>query len=341
MINNEKKQTRIKMPSMNYSTKKILVLGGYGFIGSNIVRHFLKKGSKLIVVDNLESKAGGNLHNLESIKNDITIFRSSVLNFDSLCDYIANIDIVINCAASTSHSRSMNEPFFDLDVNLKGMLNILEAMKRFNPKARLIHFGTTTQFGRLKTLPANEDHPEFPTDIYSANKCLSEKYALLYNRSFGINATVLRISNTYGPYASIHSPEFTFNNYFLGQALQDKQINIYGDGSQMRNFLYIDDLLDAVDKSLENSESIGKTLLVTSDNHYSISDISELIISLCQTGSNSFVPWPIDKKDSEVGDQIFDNSQAKNLLKWEASTSLKVGLTKTIEFYMKFKTFYL
>lgn len=326
---------------MDYSSKKILVLGGYGFIGSNIVRYFLKKGSHLVVVDNLESKAGGNLHNLESIKDKISIFRTSILNFDYLCDHISDIDIVINCAASTSHSRSMNEPFFDLDVNLKGMLNILEAIKRFNPKARLIHFGTTTQFGRLQSLPADEQHPEFPRDIYSANKCLSEKYALLYNKTFGINSTVLRISNTYGPNASIHSPEFTFNNYFLGQALQDKQINIYGDGSQLRNFLFIGDLLDAVEKCLNNPNSIGKTLLITSDKHHSISDISNLIVTLCGRGSISYIPWPRNKKASEVGDQIFDNSQAKDLLKWEPSTSLKDGIQQTIDFYIKFKKFYL
>ena len=326
---------------MDYSSKKILVLGGYGFIGSNIVHYFLKKGAHLVVVDNLESKAGGNLHNLELIKDKIKIFRTSILNFDYLCDHISDIDIVINCAASTSHSRSMNEPFFDLDVNLKGMLNILEALKRFNPKARLIHFGTTTQFGRLQSLPADEQHPEFPRDIYSANKCLSEKYALLYNRTFGINATVLRISNTYGPNAAIHSPEFTFNNYFLGQALQGKQINIYGDGSQIRNFLFIGDLVDAVEKCLSNPNSIGKTLLITANKHYSVSDISNLIVTLCGTGSINYIPWPRNKKVSEVGDQIFDNSQAKDLLKWESSTSLKNGIKQTIDFYIKFKKFYL
>ena len=129
----------------------------------------------------------------------------------------------------------MNEPYFDLDVNLKGMLNILEATKRFNPQARLIHFGTTTQYGVLKVKPANEQHSEFPTDIYSANKCISEKYALLYHKTFGTQATVLRISNTYGPYATIKSPEFTVNNYFIGQALKDETINIFGEGKQLRN----------------------------------------------------------------------------------------------------------
>ena len=324
----------------SFGQKKILVLGGYGFIGSNVVHYFHEKGAQVVVLDNLESKAGGNLWNLKSIENEITIHRSSVLNFDSLCDYVSDAEIIINCAASTSHSRSMNEPFFDLDVNLKGMLNVLEAIKRFNPKARLIHFGTTTQFGCLQSIPADENHREFPNDIYSANKCLSEKYALLYNKTFGIKSTVLRISNTYGPYASIHSPEFTFNNFFLGQALQGKQINIYGDGKQLRNFLFVGDLLSAVEKSITSNDSIGETLLVTSDKHHSIVEISQLIVKVCRSGSINFIPWPKHKKNAEIGDQKFDNSRAKNLLKWVPSTNLEDGIIQTVEFYKRFQDHY-
>ena len=324
----------------NFKNKKILVLGGYGFIGSNIVHHFFNKGAKIFVLDNLESRGGGNLWNLESIKDNIQIYRSSILNFDSLCDYISDIDVVINCAASTSHSRSMSEPFFDLDVNLKGMLNILEALKRFNPKARFIHFGTTTQFGCLQSIPADENHREFPNDIYSANKSLSEKYALLYSKTFGIQSTVLRLSNTYGPYASIHSAEFTFNNFFLGQALRNKPINIFGDGKQLRNFLFVGDLLDAVEKTIITLESVGQTILITSDKHYSIVEISELIIKVCGSGSINFIPWPKYRKSSEIGDQKFNNSRAKTLLKWKPCTALEDGINETVAFYKKFKQHY-
>ncbi|WP_037987846.1 NAD(P)-dependent oxidoreductase [Synechococcus sp. BL107] len=319
----------------------VLVTGGFGFIGSNLVRALHQLTANITVMDNLDKRSGGNLYNLDDIKCDLKITHSSILNFDLLSDFIAKNDIVINCAGSTSHSRSMDEPYFDLDTNLKGTLNILEAIRRFNPKCRLIHFGTTTQFGRLKNIPANEMHPEFPTDIYSADKSLSEKHVLIYCKAFNIQGTVLRISNTYGPYASIHSPEFTFNNYFLGQALQGKTINIYGDGMQKRNLLYVNDLIDAVIKCVASKESIGETLLVTSDSHYSIGEICSIIVNQCGSGSIKYIDWPAHKQVTEVGDQIFNNNKARNLLKWSSSTKLVHGLTDTINFYRKNQIHYI
>jgi chromosomal replication initiator protein len=114
----------------------------------------------------------------------------------------------------------MREPWVNTDVNSKGVINLLEALRRFNPRAKLVHLGTTTQLGKLRATPANEDHPEFPTDIYSASKSVSEKYALIYGRAYGIPVTVVRLPNVYGPRAAIHSPDFTFNNFAVSSSNQ-------------------------------------------------------------------------------------------------------------------------
>ena len=291
--------------------------------------------ANISVLDNLEPKSGGNIANLTSIKSKININLMSILDITNLAKEVSKADIIINCAASTSHSRSMSEPFFDLDVNIRGVLNILECIKRYNKKCKFIHLGTTTQMGELMQEPADEKHCEFPNDIYSANKSVSEKYVLIYANAFDLDCSVLRISNTYGPRASIHSPEFTFNNYFIGQCLQDKAINIYGNGLQKRSLIFVEDVVDAIIKSMISSNNKGKTMLVTSDDVISVREIAELMVKISGKGSVQFIRWPEHKRKLEVGNQIFDNSQAKKLLNWKPSTSLEDGLTATFEFFNK------
>ena len=155
--------------------QKILITGGLGFIGSNLAHKCLELGAEVTIYDSLDPRSGGNLYNINDIQDHIEVCYHDILNFDQLSQEISRKDIVFNCAASTSHPYSMREPWIDLDVNSKGVINILEAIRRFNRDAKFVHNGTSTQLGKLHYQPADENHPEFPTDIYSANKMVSEK----------------------------------------------------------------------------------------------------------------------------------------------------------------------
>ena len=148
---------------------KVLVTGGLGFIGSNLVIHLCELGHEVTILDNLDSHMGGNWANLEEVMAKVHMNVQDLLDFGQVSEAVLGQDMIVNCAASTSHSSSMREPWLDMNVNVKGTLNLLEAIRRFNPRARLIHLGTSTQLGPLKYSPADEQHPEFPTDIYSAN----------------------------------------------------------------------------------------------------------------------------------------------------------------------------
>ena len=197
--------------------------------------------------------------------------------------------MVINCAASTSHPFSMREPWVDLDVNSRGVVNILEAVRRFNPEAKFVHVGTSTQLGRLVYQPADEQHPEFPMDIYSANKSVSEKYVLIYAHAYDMKATVVRLSNVYGPRASIHSADFTFNNYFIGLALQDKEISVYGDGAQRRNVIYVDDAVEAL-AGWHRRCGDGETFFAVGDEPRSVAEIAELTVKIIGKGVSGLCP---------------------------------------------------
>src|SRR5262245_60589805 len=150
--------------------KKILITGGLGFVGSNLAHRCVQAGADVTIYDNLDPHSGGNLFNVDEIRGMVRLCLRDLLDLDELVERVYRHDIVFNCAASTSHPFSMREPWFDLDVNSRGVVNLLEALRRFNRRAKLVHIGTSTQLGPLRYEPADENHPEFPTDIYSANK---------------------------------------------------------------------------------------------------------------------------------------------------------------------------
>ena len=251
--------------------KKVLITGGLGFIGSNLAHECVRLGAEVTIFDCLDPRSGGNLFNIEGISELVQLSYHNILDFDQVSQAVPGKDIIFSCASSTSHSFSMREPWIDSDINSKGVINLLEAVRRFNPNAKFIHLGTSTQLGKLSYQPADEKHPEFPTDIYSANKSVSEKYTLIYSKAFNIRSTVIRLSNVFGPRASIHSPEFTFNNFFIGLALQGKNITVYGDGKQIRNVLYVDDAVSAMILAAESEKSTGKVFFAVGDEHFSVS----------------------------------------------------------------------
>ena len=313
--------------------KKILITGGLGFIGSNVTHKCLELGAKVTVFDCLDPRSGGSLYNVKDIKDDIDLCFHDILNFDQISEHIAGQDILFNCAASTSHSFSMREPWLDQDVNSRGMINLLEAVRRFNPDIKFVHIGTSTQLGKLYYQPADELHPEFPTDIYSANKSVSEKYALIYAKAYNLNLCVIRLANVFGPRATISSPEFTFNNYFIGLALQDKDITVYGDGKQLRNVLYVDDAVSALIAASQNIRGKGETFFAVSDDHYSVAQIAEETIKHIGSGSVNFVSWPKGRKAIDVGDAVISNKKIKNYFNWTPQNKLEAGFIKTKKYY--------
>lgn len=334
-----KNQTSLKLPDIK--GKKILITGGLGFIGSNLANKCVELGAKVTIYDSLALNSGGNLYNVEKIKNDAELIFSDILDFNEVVHAVYNKDIIFNCAASTSHPESMNQPVTDLDVNNKGLLYLLEASKRFNKHIKFIHLGTSTQLGSLRYTPADEEHPEFPTDIYSANKSVSEKYAIIYSKAFDMDISVIRLTNVYGPKACIQSANFTFNNYFIGLALQNKQITIFGNGSQLRNFIYVDDVVSALIMASQSDKTRGEVFFAAGDEHLSVTGIAEKILEIFGTGSIKFIEWPSDRKAIEIGDALISNKKLKTTLSWEPFTGIETGLQKTKEFYANNLSYYL
>jgi UDP-glucose 4-epimerase len=323
--------TAIKLPSLR--GQRILITGGLGFIGSNLAHKCLELGGEITIYDCMDPSSGGNLYNIQDIRDYVRLCHYDILNMDRLTEHIFEKDIIFNCAASTSHPFSIREPWMNLDVNSRAVINLLEAIRRFNRDAKFIHLGTSTQLGRLHYQPADENHPEFPTDIYSANKTVAEKYVLIYANVYALRAAVIRISNTYGPRASIHSSDFTFNNYFIGLALQNKTITVFGDGAQKRNAIYIDDVISSLILSSQTEKTNNETLFAVGDEHVSVADIAKATVRYIGSGRVKLVEWPNDRKPLEIGDAIISNKKIKSFLNWKPVTDLKTGLLLTKDYY--------
>lgn len=316
----------------NFKGRTALVTGGLGFIGSNVVNALVKAGAKVSVYDCLDPRSGGNMANVEEVRGDVEIIINDIRNLEGLSSAVMDKEIVINCAAYTSHPNSMKEPYVDIDVNCKGVINLLEAARRFSPQCKIVHIGTSTQIGPMKLASIDEMHPEFPIDIYSANKAVGEKYVMVYGHVYGLNATVIRLANNYGPRSHIDNPDFGFMNYFVGLGLQGKEITVFGDGHQQRNITFIEDSVNAVMKSIEDIKSKGEVLFATSDFQYTIKEVAEGIAAHVG-GSVRYVEWPKGRESIDVGDAVICSSKIYDLIGWKASVDLAEGLRRTKEYF--------
>lgn len=316
----------------SYEGKQMLVTGGLGMIGSFVATTASSLGAKVTVIDNMLPDHGGNLANLKGFENDIEVINGDILDKELMDKLVLNKDLIVHCAAHVSYTDSMKNPYLDLEINGRGHLNILEACRYHNPGAKVVFTSSRMKYGSCETIPVTESQPAAPLLFYGAHKLLGEHYNEIYFKNFGVPYTNLVVPNPYGPRQQMKHHRYGLVNWFMRMAMEDKEITIFGDGSQVRDYIYVEDITRAILLCGITEESTGRTVNLGNGSGTAFKEMVETVVDVVGSGSYKHVDWPEDYFNIETGDYVADISMASNF-GYEPEVSFRKGVEKTVEFY--------
>jgi UDP-glucose 4-epimerase len=316
-----------------YRNRRVLITGGLGFIGSNLAHRLAALGADVLIVDSLLSDYGGHLFNIAGIEDRVRVNIADVRQGTTMNYLVRGRDVIFNLAGQVSHIDSMRDPHTDLEINCRSQLTILEACRQHNPGTKVVFAGTRQIYGRPDRLPVDETHLVRPTDINGINKAAGEYYHLVYNNVFGVRACSLRLTNVYGPRQLIRHNRQGFIGWFIRLALEGGEIQIYGDGSQERDFVYVDDAAEAFLYAGASDACNGDVFNVGGREHIAHRDLVRLLIDEAGAGSLRFVDWPDEKRRIDIGSFYSDSSKFERTTGWRPAVSLRDGLRRTLAYY--------
>jgi UDP-glucose 4-epimerase len=320
--------------------KRVLITGGLGFIGSNLAIRLVQAGADVTLVDAMIPEYGGNLFNIGPVRDRVTI------NFGDICDrhamdwLVRDQDYVFHLAGQVSHIMSMTDPYPDIEYNIKGTVVVMEALRRHNPRARVIFTGTRGQYGPATQLPVNELAPTNPKAIYEISNLAAEKIIQFYHEVHKVPAVLLRLTNIYGPRAQMKHSQYGVVNWFIRMALEGRTIQVFGDGQIKRDFLYVDDCVEALMKCARSDAAYGEILNVGVDQPTTFLELAQSLVQECKGASWAYAPFSPERKAQEPGDFYSDITKIRTLVGWEPTTSLAEGLRQSLAYYRRHRQHY-
>ncbi|NVM57811.1 MAG: NAD-dependent epimerase/dehydratase family protein [Desulfobacterales bacterium] len=323
-----------------YAKKNVLITGGLGFLGSNLAIRLVGLGASVTLYDGLIADLGANFFNIEPIKEKVRVVIANIGDRSAMDQYVRHQEIVFNLGMHSCHLDSMENPVFDIQTNVVPQINFLESLRHNNPEARVVYVGTRAQYGRVENPPITEASPLNPMDIYSVSKQAVEWYHMLYGKICGLRPISLRLGNTYGPGHQMRHAKYGVQNYLIRLALDGQQIQVFGDGSQKREMIYVDDVIECLLLLGEKDQCIGEAYAIGTNERVTFLKLVQEIIKACGSGSYTHVPWPKDRKLVEVGDVVTDYSKLVAHTGWSPSIPLSQGLKITGDYYRQYKKHY-
>jgi UDP-glucose 4-epimerase len=316
-----------------YQGRRVMITGGLGFIGSNLARRLAEFGADILIIDSLLPDYGGNLFNVDGIEDRLRVNIADIRQQTTMNYLVRGRDVIFNLAGQVSHIDSMRDPATDLEINCRSQLMILEACRYHNPRGKVVYAGTRQVYGRPDSLPVDESHLVRPTDVNGINKAAGENYHLVYNNVFGVRACSLRLTNVFGPRQLVKHNRQGFIGWFIRLAIEDQTIQIYGDGSQLRDFVYVDDAAEAFLLAGALDACNGAVFNVGGDEPISHRELAEMLVEVAGRGRIQYVSWPEDKKAIDIGSFYADSSRFRRLTGWQPRVGLREGLARTVAFY--------
>jgi len=328
-----------------FAGKKVLITGGLGFIGSNLAMRLVELGADVLLVDSLIPDYGGNLFNVEPIKDRVRVNIADVRDANGMNYLVRGQDYLFNLAGQISHVDSMRDPYTDLEINCRAQLSILEACRHNNPSIKVVFAGTRQVYGAPQYLPVDEKHILRPVDVNGINKMAGEWYHILYNNVYGIRALSLRLTNTYGPRLLMKHGRQGFVAWFIRQAMDNQEIQIFGDGHQLRDMNYVDDVVEAMLLAAVYEGANGRIMNLGNDPPVSHLEFVQTLLEVCQEhgmghGGYRLTPFPPDKKRIDIGDYYADYGKIRRILGWSPRIGLREGLQRTVAYYAQHRDQY-
>jgi len=319
--------------------KRVLILGGMGFIGSNLAIRLVAAGAQVTIIDAMLDQYGGNLHNIAPIRDQVKINFADIRNRKPLDYLLPEAEIIFSLAGQTSHIESMSDPVTDLDINCRSQLSVLECCRDHNPRATIVYASTRQLYGRPQYLPVDEQHPVHPVDVNGINKLAAEMYYTLYHQVHGLHCVSLRLTNTYGPRQHVSGNKQGFAGIFLRKAISGEAIQIFGDGRQLRDFNHVDDVVEALLLAAGDPALSGSVFNLGADTYYSLLDFVELLHKHC-TFDHKIVPFPPDHATIDIGDYYGSFQKFHEATGWMPKVTLEDGLAQTVAYFREHRTAY-
>jgi UDP-glucose 4-epimerase len=304
------------------------VIGGLGFIGSNLAVGLAEAGARVTVLTRNRLRHAATAAAQEAL--GISIVEGDMRDIATMREVVADREWLFHAAGQSGAARSMEDPWTDLDINCRGSLVVLEALREVNREAKVVFVGSRLEYGRVAELPAAEDGDLDPLCLYAVHKLAVEHYLRLYSRLFGIRYTVARVTNPYGPGQRPTQTAYGVVNRMIHLALSDDTLTVYGDGVQQRDYIYIDDVVSALIALARSSHSDGRIYNVGTGVGTRLVDMAETIVRIVGAGRIVAADWPELVREIETGDFVADISRIGGEIGWRPMVALEDGLERTV-----------
>ena len=316
---------------MTLNGSRVLVVGGLGFIGVNLAAKLNSAGARTTILTRDRLSHAEQAAQFE--RAGIDVIEGDIRDRDVVSRVVAGQQIVFNLSGQSGAVRSMEDPWGDLDVNCRGNLVLLEALREHNRGAKVVFAGSRLQYGHPEHVPVAEDAPQEALCLHAIHKQTVEKYLALYQRLFGVRYTVARITNPYGPGQPAGRTAYGVINRLIHLALTDRTLTIYGEGRQLRDYVHVDDTVAALLAMAVADRADGRAYNVGSGEGTRLVDLAETIVEIAGGGRVEHVAWPALAEQVETGDFVADISRIDRELNWRPTIGLRDGLERTVAFY--------
>lgn len=314
-----------------FKNTPVLVIGGLGFIGGNLTARLRAEGAQVTVLTPARTRYAALADQLEA--DGVVMVNGDIRDRAQVGTAVEGQSLVFNLSGQSGAVRSMDDPWSDLDLNCRGTLVLLDAIRHVNPGAKLVTVGSRLEYGRPESMPVEESSLGEPLSVHAIHKRTVEQYLRLYRRLFGLRFTIARVTNPYGPGQPAGRTAYGIINRFIHLALAGEALTLYGDGRQQRDYIHVDDVVTALLALAAAPGADGLAYNVASGTGTAMADLAAMVIEIAGSGRVTHIEWPALAAQIETGDFIADIGRIRRDLGWAPAISLRDGLSQTVSHY--------